>query len=71
MNFLNSTNISVVKMGSFQEYADYSDFAGDVGRSLFPAQEVHKIGVLDIRIVNTDRNVSFSSFVCNFWDCEM
>ena len=34
----------------------HDDFAGNYGASIFPVEEVHKIAILDIRILNCDRN---------------
>ena len=34
----------------------HDDNAGDYGSSLFSIEEVHKIAILDIRILNCDRN---------------
>eukprot|EP00743_Colponemidia_sp_Colp-15_P003410 GILK01003684.1.p1 GENE.GILK01003684.1~~GILK01003684.1.p1 ORF type:complete len:739 (-),score=166.20 GILK01003684.1:243-2459(-) len=44
------------KTGSLQEYVNHDDVAGNFSCSLFPRHEVHKIGILDIRLLNTDRN---------------
>ena len=34
----------------------HDDCAGNFGCSIFPVEEVHKIGILDLRILNCDRN---------------
>lgn len=44
------------KQGAFQEYIRHDDVSGDVSEQNFPVSEVHKIGILDIRLLNTDRN---------------
>lgn len=44
------------KVGSMQEYVPCSDVTGNISPTLFSVDEVHKIGLLDIRLVNTDRN---------------
>ena len=44
------------KLGMLQEYVVHDDVAGDVSSDLFPTREVHKIALLDIRCINTDRN---------------
>lgn len=44
------------KQGSLQLYVPHYCSAEDVSSSLFPADEVHRIGILDIRLFNTDRN---------------
>eukprot|EP01083_Nonionella_stella_P068708 182637_1 len=45
-----------VKIGSLQSFVDADATAGDYAPQIFDLEEVHKIGVLDIRLVNTDRN---------------
>ena len=46
------------KVGSFQEFA-YCDYSmDDLSPSKLSADEVHKIAVLDIRILNADRNAA-------------
>ena len=46
-------------VGSLQAFvSEARDTAGDVSPSLFPASLVHRLGILDIRMVNTDRNDS-------------
>ena len=55
----NSPNFYRNKIGSFQAYVQNAyDFAGDYSPHLFSAREVHKIGILDIRFLNLDRNDS-------------
>ncbi|CAK4628794.1 unnamed protein product [Aphanomyces euteiches] len=44
------------KMGSLQEFVRHEDVASDLSPSLFPPHQVHKIVLLDMRLVNTDRN---------------
>lgn len=44
------------KHGSFQKFVDAADSVGDYGTSKFSLHDVHKIGILDIRIINMDRN---------------
>ncbi len=44
------------KHGSFQEFVESHDVAGNLGAHQFDVDEVHKIGVLDLRILNCDRN---------------
>lgn len=44
------------KTGSFQEYVMNDGASWDIGPSLFPVKEVHKIGILDLHIFNTDRH---------------
>jgi len=44
------------KMGSFQEFVESDGSAEDIGVGVFPVHEVHKIGILDLQIFNTDRH---------------
>ena len=44
------------KIGSLQSYIEYDELAGDVAPQLFPAREVQKIAILDMRLFNIDRN---------------
>lgn len=37
-------------------FAKHNDVAYNYGPSLFETEEVHKVGILDIRILNADRN---------------
>jgi len=46
----------VTKTGSLQEYIDNVGAAWDFGPSAFRVRDVHKIGVLDLRIFNNDRH---------------
>jgi hypothetical protein len=43
------------KVGSLQRYVE-GESAGNFSPQLFPVDEVHKIGILDIRMLNADRN---------------
>jgi len=45
------------KTGSLQAFVDNDGSVEDIGPGMFPAQEVHKIGVLDLRIFNNDRHL--------------
>lgn len=47
---------SVKKSGSLQVYVDHDCDASSLGSSLFSVHNVHRIGILDIRIFNLDRN---------------
>ena len=53
-----STEFAVdnTKIGSLQAYVEYDELAGDVAPQLFPAREVQKIAILDMRLFNIDRN---------------
>nr|CCA22060.1 phosphatidylinositol kinase (PIKF) putative [Albugo laibachii Nc14] len=44
------------KIGSFQEFVKHDDVVSDVSPSQFSSHEVHKIVLLDMRLLNTDRN---------------
>jgi hypothetical protein len=44
------------KHGSLQEFVEYNDVVGNLGSHQFEANEVHKIAILDLRILNCDRN---------------
>ena len=44
------------KTGSLQAYTSHNSSAEDVGYGLFPTDQVHRIGVMDVRLLNTDRH---------------
>ncbi|KAL6566427.1 Phosphatidylinositol 4-kinase gamma 7 [Orobanche gracilis] len=44
------------KIASFQQFIPHDFDASDHGTSSFPVSAVHRIGILDIRILNTDRH---------------
>ncbi|KAK8547083.1 hypothetical protein V6N13_099827 [Hibiscus sabdariffa] len=46
----------VSKIASFQQFVQHDFDASDHGTSSFPVSSVHRIGILDIRIFNTDRH---------------
>ncbi|XP_004299269.1 PREDICTED: phosphatidylinositol 4-kinase gamma 7-like [Fragaria vesca subsp. vesca] len=46
----------VSKIASLQQFIPHDFDAGDYGNSRFPVAGVHRIGILDIRIFNTDRH---------------
>ncbi|KAL6529274.1 Phosphatidylinositol 4-kinase gamma 7 [Orobanche gracilis] len=46
----------VSKIASFQQYIRHDFDASDHGTSSFPVSSVHRIGILDVRILNTDRH---------------
>lgn len=46
----------VSKIASLQQYIRHDYDASDHGTSSFPVSAVHRIGILDIRIFNTDRH---------------
>ncbi|CAE7772932.1 PI4KG4, partial [Symbiodinium pilosum] len=44
------------KIGALQEFVNSCGTSGDFGMSVFSVSSVHRIGILDVRIVNLDRN---------------
>ncbi|XP_031273249.1 phosphatidylinositol 4-kinase gamma 5 [Pistacia vera] len=46
----------VSKIASFQQFIKHNFDASDQGTSSFPVSAVHRIGILDVRIFNTDRH---------------
>ena len=48
--------MDVAKVGSLQQFVTAVSNCEDMGPSRFAAPEVHKIAVLDMRLVNADRN---------------
>jgi len=44
------------KVGSFQLFAQHDCTSEDIGPARFPADQVHRIAALDIRLCNTDRH---------------
>jgi hypothetical protein len=50
------SSVLTTKIGSLQKYMDYEAQSWDMGSSLYPVREVHRIGLLDIRILNLDRH---------------
>jgi len=44
------------KVGSLQEFVESDCSAEEMSFSRFPVREVHKIGILDVQILNTDRH---------------
>lgn len=53
-NLQNKKKVS--KIASLQQFIPHDFDAGDYGTSCFPVSAVHRIGILDIRIFNTDRH---------------
>jgi Phosphatidylinositol 3- and 4-kinase len=52
------TSPLTTKMGSFQEFVRHECTIDDVSPSKISIEEVHKIAILDIRIMNADRNAA-------------
>ncbi|XP_002985052.2 phosphatidylinositol 4-kinase gamma 6 [Selaginella moellendorffii] len=46
----------LAKIGSFQEFVEHDYEASECGCSRFPASAVHRVGILDVRLFNTDRH---------------
>lgn len=46
----------IIKHGSIQKFVEGAEEASDFGPKLFPDEEVRKIAILDLRILNCDRN---------------
>jgi hypothetical protein len=44
------------KVGSFQEFKPHDEEAGDMSASLFSVEDAHRIALMDIRLLNRDRN---------------
>jgi hypothetical protein len=44
------------KQGSLQKFVKHDDVVANYGPKMFTVPEVHKIAILDIRIINCDRN---------------
>mmetsp|Transcript_30434 Transcript_30434/g.36939 ORF Transcript_30434/g.36939 Transcript_30434/m.36939 type:complete len:857 (+) Transcript_30434:486-3056(+) len=52
------------KLSSLQEFVEHDFDASDHSPSRFPVAEVHRLGILDLRIFNTDRHGG-NILVCN------
>jgi len=46
----------VIKKGSLQKYVQNDGDCSDVGANRFSVDDVHRIGIFDVRILNMDRN---------------
>lgn len=55
-NTTQKTKKQFSKLASFQQFIPHDFDASDHGTSSFPVSAVHRIGILDIRILNTDRH---------------
>jgi len=49
-------NKGETKTGSLQEFAENDGASWDIGPTRFPVNEVHKIGILDLYMLNLDRH---------------
>lgn len=54
--FVKVNGNTVWKIGAFQMFVEVKDSAGNFAAHVFSVQDVHRIGILDIRIINMDRN---------------
>lgn len=52
----NQKRKQISKIASLQQYITHDFDASDHGTSSFPVAAVHRIGILDVRILNTDRH---------------
>ncbi|KAL7680446.1 putative phosphatidylinositol 3-/4-kinase, catalytic domain, Ubiquitin domain-containing protein [Plasmopara halstedii] len=55
-NYSSSAGALYFKIGSFQEFVRHDDVVSDLAPNQFPTHQVHKIVLLDMRLLNTDRN---------------
>jgi hypothetical protein len=46
----------ITKIGSLQEFIENDGSSEDFSPSFFPVDEVHKVGILDLHLMNVDRN---------------
>lgn len=53
---VNGNQSFTTKIGSLQEFIDNDGCSEDFGCKSFPIKEVHKIGILDLQILNVDRH---------------
>jgi len=53
----NNKSVSMLTQGSLQDYVAHQSSAEDVGASVFDVDCVHRIGILDIRLLNLDRHL--------------
>ncbi|KNA04974.1 hypothetical protein SOVF_194690 [Spinacia oleracea] len=57
----------ICKIASFQQFIPHDCDASDHGTSSFPVSAVHHIGILDVRILNTDRHAG--NLLVRRFDC--
>jgi len=53
--FQNQHGVAIAKEGSLQQFVDNDGSCEDYG-PIFPVEQVHKIGILDMRLFNSDRH---------------
>jgi len=56
-DFVNNGTSTTSKLGSLQKYANHKCSAEEIGWNMFPVNEVHRLGILDCRILNNDRHL--------------
>mmetsp|Transcript_39674 Transcript_39674/g.112545 ORF Transcript_39674/g.112545 Transcript_39674/m.112545 type:complete len:669 (+) Transcript_39674:213-2219(+) len=49
-------SVVLSKLGSLQEFTAHTCDSSEVGASRFNAKNIHRIGILDLRLLNTDRH---------------
>jgi len=54
--WIDSEKQQIPKTGSIQKYVPNMSVVADVGSSLFSKDDVHNIGIFDLRLLNLDRN---------------
>ena len=55
---INGDSHVVWKVGAFQAFVKDAEMSEDFGHTVHAVQDVHRIGILDIRTLNFDRNLS-------------
>ena len=53
-----TSTITPVKVGILQQFVHADDVAGNLSNTMFDTEDVHRIALLDMRLLNTDRNDS-------------
>lgn len=56
VNNLESFSMPPYKIASLQRFVSHDCDAGDLGSSMFSVSSVHRIGILDVRLLNIDRH---------------
>ncbi|KAL3533420.1 hypothetical protein ACH5RR_006941 [Cinchona calisaya] len=56
VNSSESISAPPYKIASLQRFVDHDSDAGDLGPSSFSVSSIHRIGILDIRLLNLDRH---------------
>ena len=52
----NTDALEKIKHGSLQVYVPHDEYVENLGWNKMNTEDVHRIGILDIRILNKDRN---------------